>query len=159
MVLFDPGNRFLLGVDLGIDRVHLYRFDQATGTVTPNEPASASVAPGAGARHIALHPNGRFAYVIDELASTITSFAWDAAKGTLGPLGAISTLPAGFTGTSTTAEIAVHPNGRFLYGSNRGHDSIAVFRIGAAGDLQLVEITPREAGRRATSRSIRQAAG
>jgi 6-phosphogluconolactonase len=140
MALFDPGNRFLLGADLGLDRVHVYRFAASTGTATPNEPASAAVAPGAGPRHLAIHPNGRFAYVIDEMGSTITSFSWDGTKGTLGPLGTISTLPAGFAGTSTTAEIVVHPNGRFLYGSNRGHDSIAVFRIGAAGDLQLVEI-------------------
>ncbi len=140
MVLFDPGNHFLLGADLGLDRVHVYRFAAANGAATPNEPPSAAVAPGAGPRHLALHPNGRFAYVIDELASTITSFTWDGTKGTLGPLGTNSTLPAGFSGTSATAEIVVHPNGRFLYGSNRGHDSIAVFRIGAGGDLQLVEI-------------------
>jgi 6-phosphogluconolactonase len=140
MVLFDPANRFLYGADLGLDRVHVYRFDATTGAATPNDPPSASVAPGAGARHLAFHPNGRFAYVIDELASTVTSFAWNPAAGTLAPLGSISTLPAGFIGTSTTAEIAIHPNGRFLYGSNRGHDSLAVFRIGDAGDLHLVEI-------------------
>jgi 6-phosphogluconolactonase len=139
MVLFDPANKFLYGADLGLDVVHVYRFNAASGAATPNDPPSGSVAAGAGPRHIAFHPNGRFAYVIDELASTITTFDWDASAGTLKARGSISTLPTGFTGTSTTAEIAIHPSGRFLYGSNRGHDSIAVFRIADDGSLTLVE--------------------
>jgi 6-phosphogluconolactonase len=141
-VLFDARNRFLLGADLGLDRVFVYRFDAATGRVTPNDPPSGSVAPGAGPRHLAFHPNGRFLFAIDELASTITSFTWDGERGRLGRLGSVSTLPADFHGQSATAEIAVHPNGRFLYGSNRGHDSIAVFDIAANGSLTPVEFQP-----------------
>jgi 6-phosphogluconolactonase len=142
MVLFDPDNRFLYGADLGLDRVFVYRFDQGTGKATPNSSPFASVAAGAGPRHLAWHPNGRFAYVINELASTITMFAWNRQAGTLTGGSTVSTLPQGFSGTSSTAEIAVHPNGKFLYGSNRGHDSIAVFSIGASGELHFVEAQP-----------------
>jgi 6-phosphogluconolactonase len=141
-VVFDPSNRYLLEADLGIDQVLVYRFDAATGRLTPNDPPSASVEPGAGPRHLAFHPNGRRVFVINELSSSITSFAWDGAKGTLRSLGTISTLPRDFAGQNSTAEIAVHPNGRFLYGSNRGHDSIAVFGIPADGPLVPVEHEP-----------------
>ena len=140
MVQFDLSNRFLLGADLGMDRVHVYRFDAATGKVTPNDPSSAAVPAGAGPRHLVLHPNGRFAFVINELASTIATFGWNGTTGAMTPAGTISTLPPKFSGASTTAEIAVHPSGRFLYGSNRGHDSIAVFEIAASGALRLVEV-------------------
>jgi 6-phosphogluconolactonase len=138
MVLFDAGNQFLYGADLGVDRVHVYRFDPATGAIT--QAASAAVAAGAGPRHLVLHPNGRTAFVINELASTISTFARNATTGALTLNGTLSTLPNGFTGASTTAEIAIHPNGKFLYGSNRGHDSIAVYSVGANGELKLVEI-------------------
>ena len=141
-VVFDPTNHFLLEADLGIDRILVYRFDQASGRLTPNDPPSAAVTPGSGPRHLAFHPNGRFVFVINELSSTITSFAWDGAKGSLRSLGTLSTLPAGHTGENSTAEIAVHPNGRFLYGSNRGHDSLAVFSVAADGTLALVEHEP-----------------
>jgi len=137
--VFDAQNNFLIGSDLGIDRVLVYRFSAANGTLFANDPASASLPPGAGPRHFAFHPNGRFAFSINELASTITSFSWDAQSGRLGAVGSISTLPADFHADSTTAEIAVHPNGRFVYGSNRGHDSIAVFAMNADGTLRLVE--------------------
>jgi len=137
--VFDPSNRYLLAVDLGIDKVLIYKFDQATGKVTPNDPASASLPPGSGPRHLAFHPSGRFVFVINELLSTISTFGWDGAKGALTPVSSTSTLPAGFTGQNSTAEIAVHPNGRFVYGSNRGHDSIAVFSAGSDGHLTLVE--------------------
>jgi 6-phosphogluconolactonase len=141
MVLFSPDNKFLYGADLGVDRVHVYGFDAATGKATPAAPGAA-VAPGAGPRHLVLHPNGRFAFVINELNSTIATFARDAATGALTGTGraAISTLPARFTVASSTAEIAIHPSGRFVYGSNRGHDSIAVYEAGADGTLRLVEI-------------------
>ena len=107
--------------------------------MTPNDPPSARLPPGAGPRHLSFHPNGRFVFAISELSSTITSFAWDGAKGALRSIGTLSTLPAGYSGQSSTAEIAVHPNGRFLYGSNRGHDSIVAMSIGADGTLALVE--------------------
>jgi 6-phosphogluconolactonase len=125
----DPSNRFAFVADLGLDKVMIYRFDAAHGTLSPGEPSAASVTPGAGPRHFAFHPNGRFAYVINEMGSTVTAFRYDARKGELTSIQTISTLPAGFTGSTTTAEVQVHPSGRFLYGSNRGHDSIAIFTI------------------------------
>ena len=138
-VVFDPSNRYLLEADLGLDKILVYRFDAATGKVTPNDPPSVSLVPGSGPRHLAFHPNGRFVFTINEMASTVTTLTWDAAKGALAMLGSQSTLPEGFKGTSSTAELQVHPNGRFLYGSNRGHDSIAVFSIAADGSLKPVE--------------------
>jgi 6-phosphogluconolactonase len=138
-VVFDPTNHYLLEADLGLDQILVYRFDQASGRLTPNDPPSARLTPGSGPRHVAFHPNGHFVFAINELSSTMTSLAWDAAKGTLRSLATQSTLPAGHTGENSTAEVAVHPNGRFLYGSNRGHDSIVVFTIAADGTLALVE--------------------
>ena len=138
-VVFDPSNRYLLEADLGLDKILVYRFDAASGKVTPNDPPSVSLVPGSGPRHLVFHPNGKFVFTINEMASTITTLTWDGAKGALAMLGSQSTLPDGFTGNSSTAEIQVHPNGRFLYGSNRGHDSIAVFSIAADGTLKAVE--------------------
>ena len=138
-VVFDPSNRYLLEADLGLDKILVYRFDAASGKVTPNDPPSVSLVPGSGPRHLAFHPNGKFVFTINEMASTITTLTWDATKGVLTMLGSQSTLPEGFKGNSSTAEIQVHPNGRFLYGSNRGHDSIAVFSIAADGTLKAVE--------------------
>jgi 6-phosphogluconolactonase len=138
-----PDNRFALACDLGADRVFVYALDAAKAGLAPHDPPSAALAPGAGPRHLAFHPNGRFALVVNELNSTVTSFAWDAARGTLKEIQSVPTLPAGFTNTSTTAEIEVHPNGRFVYASNRGHDSLAVFALDAdTGQLSLVEIVP-----------------
>ncbi len=116
-VVFDATNRFLLGVNLGTNRVLVFRFDQATGRLTPNAPPSASVPAGAGSRHLAFAPGERDAFVIDELASTVTPMTWDAERGVLTPRASVTTLPSDFKGTSTTAEIAIHPNGRALYGS------------------------------------------
>ena len=124
--------------DLGLDKLFVYRFDPAKGTLTPNDPPSVSVAPGAGPRHFAFHPNGRNAYVINELASTVTAFHYDGERGILEPLQTISTLPKGFKGDNTTAEVQVHPSGKFLYGSNRGHNSIAIFII----DEKTGRLTP-----------------
>jgi 6-phosphogluconolactonase len=118
--------------DLGLDKVFVYRFDPLKGTLTPNEPPSVAVPPGSGPRHFAFHPNGRNAYVINELASTVTAFHYDSDRGVLEPLQTISTLPKDFKGSNTTAEVQVHPSGKFLYGSNRGHNSIAVFAIDPA---------------------------
>lgn len=133
-------NRFALNADLGMDEIFVYRFDASKGKLAPNDPPFAKVAPGAGPRHMAFHPNGRFAYVIDELNSTVTAFSYNAKAGMLRQLQSVSTLPKNFTGENSTAEVAVHPNGKFLYASNRGHDSLAVFAIDPArGTLKFVE--------------------
>lgn len=135
-----PDNRFALVADLGLDQVLVYRLDPAKGSLAANNPAFARVAPGAGPRHFAFHPSGRFAYVINEIQSTVTAFAWDAASGVLKSLQTIATLPKDFTGENSTAELEIDPSGKFLYGSNRGHDSIAVFAVDAAkGTLTTVE--------------------
>jgi 6-phosphogluconolactonase len=128
----DAANRFAFVADLGLDKVLVYRFDQSAGTLEPNDPPAASIAPGSGPRHFAFHPGGRFAYVINEMKSTVTAFAYDADRGTLQTFQTVSTLPEDSDGRSSTAEVQVHPSGKFLYGSNRGHDSIAAFAIDAA---------------------------
>jgi 6-phosphogluconolactonase len=140
-----PDSRFAIAVDLGLDQLLVYRFDPAKGSLTPNNPPFAKVEPGAGPRHFAFHPSGKFGYVINEMQSTITAFSYNAAKGTLRSLQTVSTLPKDFSGNNDTAEIQVHPSGRFLYGSNRGHDSIAVFAIDRRkGTLKPVEYVPTQ---------------
>jgi 6-phosphogluconolactonase len=137
----DAANRFAVAADLGLDKLLVYRFDAVKGTLAPNDPPFASLRPKSGPRHFAFHPQGRFAYVINELSSTVTAFAYDADHGVLKELQTVSTLPNGFSGENSTAEVQVHPSGKFLYGSNRGHDSIVVFKIdGEKGTLQLIEI-------------------
>jgi len=138
MVGFDAHNRFLVAADKGLDRLLVYRFDASTGGLTPNQPPSTALPPGSGPRHFAFHPNGTWLFAINEQAATITTFSWDQEKGRLTASGNVSTRPAEIT-TGSTAEIVVHPSGRFVYGSNRGHDSIAVFAVGAGGALTLVE--------------------
>ncbi len=138
MVGFDARNRFLVAADKGLDRLLVYRFDAPTGGLTPNQPPSAALPPGSGPRHFAFHPNGTWLFAINEQAATITTFSWDQESGRLAASGSVSTRPVEIT-TGSTAEIAVHPSGRFVYGSNRGHDSIAVFAVGAGGALRLVE--------------------
>lgn len=144
MITFDPAGKYAALVDLGIDKVLIYQLNTSSGKLVPHDvatqlgamaPSYAGAAPGAGPRHIAFAASGRYAYVINELASTIAVYAYDANNGTLRELQTISTLPAGFGGQSTTAEIAIHPNGRFLYGSNRGDDSIAIFAVDPASGL------------------------
>jgi 6-phosphogluconolactonase len=135
-----PAGRFVLTCDLGLDKVLVYRLDPAKGTLVPNDPPSVSLKPGAGPRHLAFHPNGRLVFVISEMGSSLTSFSWDSRRGALKELETVSTLPAGFTGNSNCAEVQMHPSGKFLYGSNRGHDSIAVFAVDPRmGKLSLVE--------------------
>lgn len=135
----DPGNRFAFVADLGLDKVMIYKFDAAKGTITANDPPAAKVAPGAGPRHFAFHPTGKFAYVINELGNTVNVFKYDAKKGSLKEIQSIPTLPEGFTKNSYTAEVVAHPSGKFLYGSNRGHDSIAIFTVDAkTGKLTAV---------------------
>ncbi|MBI1917297.1 MAG: lactonase family protein [Planctomycetes bacterium] len=131
----DAANHFAFAADLGLDKVLVYRFDAKKGTLTPNDPPSASVAPRSGPRHFAFHPDGRHAYVINEMANTVTAFDYDAESGVLKEIQTISTLPEGFKGKTWTAEVVVHPSGKFLYGSNRGHDSIAIFTIDSNGKL------------------------
>ncbi|HEU4751893.1 MAG TPA: lactonase family protein, partial [Armatimonadota bacterium] len=138
-----PDNRFAFAADLGLDKILIYRFDAARGTLTPNEPAFAKVAPGSGPRHFAFHPNGRHAYVINEMKSTVTAFDYDPKRGALAEIQTLSTLPADFHGGSSCAEVQVHPSGKFLYGSNRGHNSIAMFRIDpATGKLTAIGHEP-----------------
>lgn len=120
-------NRFAFVADLGLDKVLIYKLNR--GKLTPNDPPAADVAPGSGPRHFAFHPRGDFAYVINELGNTVTAFAYGKEKGSLTEIQTIGSLPAGFEGKSYTAEVVVHPSGKFLYGSNRGHDSIAIFTV------------------------------
>lgn len=127
-VNFDPTGRILIAADLGTDKLMLYRYEES-GMLTPSDPPFASLAPGAGPRHVAVHPSGKFIYSVNELLSTVTAFAYDADSATLTEVQTIGTLPGNFEGENTTAEIRVHPSGNFLYASNRGHDSIAVFGI------------------------------
>ena len=138
-----PGERFAYVDDLGLDETLIYKYDSAKGTLTPNAPPFATLDPNTGPRHFALRPDGKFAYVVGEMGHTVTVFANDLKKGSLEKLQTISTLPADFSGRNDDAEIEVHPSGKFLYASNRGHESIAVYAIGPAkGTLTLVEITP-----------------
>ena len=128
-VNLDPTNHYLFSCDLGTDSLFVYRFDSAKGTLTPNNPATVTLAAGAGPRHFAMQ-NGRDAYILNELDSTLSHFHYEGSYGTFTPQETISTLPEG-TGKieNSTAEVFIHPNSKFLYGSNRGHDSIAVFAI------------------------------
>jgi 6-phosphogluconolactonase len=130
----DLAGRIALVADLGLDKVMLYGFG-ANGTLTPNPTPFATLPPGSGPRHLAFGKSGAFAYVINELSSTVATFAYDAATGGLKSVQSLSTLPPGYTGKSYPAEVAVSPDGRFLYGSNRGHESIASFAIDASTGL------------------------
>ncbi|MDB6057410.1 MAG: pgl 2 [Verrucomicrobiales bacterium] len=138
-IICAPKSVWALGCDLGLDKVMVFKVNPSDATVMCNKTAPVSVKPGAGPRHIALHPNNKFAYVINELDSTMTAFSWDATGGTLKELQNVSTLPKSFEGKNFPAEVAVHPNGKFVFGSNRGHDSIVVYKVDAkTGMLTLV---------------------
>ena len=134
----DAANRFAFVPDLGADRVMFYRFDAETGRLAPNDPAFVESEPGAGPRHFDFHPDGRHAYVINELGSTVTAYDYDAEAGVLCPIHTVSTLPEGYEGDTTCADIHVTADGRFVYGSNRGHDSIARFSV----DQESGRLTP-----------------
>jgi 6-phosphogluconolactonase (cycloisomerase 2 family) len=138
MILAAPDNRFVLATDLGQDRTYVYRFDAATGKLTAAAQPYVSLPSGDGPRHFAFHPNGRWLFAIQEEASTIARFEYDAATGRLEAREMISTLPDGFSGTNFASEILVAPAGKFLYAGNRLHDSIAVFAIGGNGVLSRV---------------------
>jgi 6-phosphogluconolactonase len=142
-----PDNRFALAADLGLDEVLSYRFSAAKGTLTPNNPAYATLNRGSGPRHLVFHPNGKFAYVLTELESSVTVFAYEARNGSLSPLQTLSTLSTlrnDYSGPKEAAEIAVHPNGKFLYASNRaGIDTISAFTINPTkGTLNLKDEYP-----------------
>jgi len=144
-IKLDPTNHFALVADLGLDKLFVYRFNSETGSLEPNDPPFAAVAPGSGPRHIAFHPNGKFVYLINEIACTIITYAWDSTTGKLIELQTSSTLPSDFKGKNTCAEIEVYPNGKFLYASNRGHESLAVFAIDSTnGKISLLEHIPTQ---------------
>lgn len=135
-----PDNRFAFVADLGLDKIMVYRLGIDHAKITAHDPAFVRVRPGAGPRHVAFDRQGKFAYVINELDGTVTAFAYGSHAGVLTEIQTISTLPRGFTGSNGCAELCLHPNGQFLYASNRGHDSIAIYRVDAAqGTLSLIE--------------------
>jgi len=131
MAAVDPDNRFVWVADLGIDRIMAYKIHAAKGMV-PNDPPFVQITGGSGPRHLVFRRDSKFAWVINELAATVTVFSCDAAKGTMGHVQTISTLPPDYTGPRSGAEIRLHPSGMFLYASNRGHDSIAVYKVDLA---------------------------
>ncbi len=142
-IVVSPDNRFALAADLGIDKIMIYRLDAATAKLTANEAQPfVKQKPGSGPRHITFSPNGNHVYVINELANTVTFFDYAADTGALTERQTISTLPADFTGKSYTADLKITPDGKLLYGTNRGHDSIASYRIADDGKLTLISIEP-----------------
>lgn len=142
MIVKAPKSAYIFSVDKGSDRIYSYLGTYADDGI--GQMSYFSTAKGAGPRHLDFHPNGKMCYVINELNSTINTYSFDAEKGKLKELQSISTLPADFKGANTTAEIFVHPNGRFVYGSNRGHNSIAIFKITNTGTLELVGHEPTQ---------------
>jgi 6-phosphogluconolactonase len=139
-IVFDPSGRFIAVPDKGLDRVFVFRLDAASGKLAPNDPASVVSRAGDGPRHIAFHPQKDFAYVVNELSSSVTTYRFDPKRGGLQPIQILPSVPPGFTGDNTGAEIRVAPSGRFVYASNRGHDSIAVFAVDPrAGTLTAVD--------------------
>jgi 6-phosphogluconolactonase len=147
MIAPTPDGRYVLATDLGTDQVIIYQLDLGTGTLRPNPdgPASVRTEAGAGPRHFAFAPNGHIVYVINELSSTLSVYAYDGEVGTLTPIQSVSTLPEEFRDKSTCAQVVVSPDGRFVYGSNRGHDSIAIFAVeGAGGEVRPVGHEPTQ---------------
>jgi 6-phosphogluconolactonase len=128
-VTLDPANRFAIAADLGVDRLYIYRLDLDEGELRPASEPFVSVAPGSGPRHFAFHPTGAFGYLVNELNGTLVVYEYDEREGTLTELQVVSTLPEGYDGVTWAADVHVHPSGDFVYASNRGHDSLAIFRI------------------------------
>jgi 6-phosphogluconolactonase (cycloisomerase 2 family) len=137
MIQADASGRYVIGADLGSDRIFVWRYDAAHGTLAGNEPSGVSLPPGDGPRHFSFHPNGRWMYSLQEEGSTLVAFDYDADKGTLRAKQSISSLPPGFAGSNFTSEVMVSADGRFVYAANRLHDSIAWFSIDAAGALKF----------------------
>lgn len=141
-ILTDPSNRYVCAVDLGLDQVLVYQLNVAQATLTPSPSGNYHAKPGTGPRHIAFHPNGKNLFIIHELGNVLVAAQWDSSQGKIAELASASTLPNDFSGDSSTAEVLVHPSGKFVYGSNRGHDSIAVFAFDEkAGRLTSVAHT------------------
>ena len=138
MIQADPSGRFVLHVDLGLDKIYVWRFDEQKGLLTPCEPPAVSLPPGDGPRHFAFHPDGQRLYSIQEEGSTIVLFDYDGATGRLVARQTISTLPPGFAGSNFCSEVLVSADGRFVYAGNRLHDSIGIFAVGANGTLTFV---------------------
>ncbi len=138
MIQADPAGRFVLHVDLGLDQIFVWKFDEQTGVLTANEPHAVSLPPGDGPRHFHFHPNGRWFYSIQEEGSTIVLFDYNAESGRLAPRQTVSTLPRGFAGSNFCSEILVSADGRFVYAGNRLHDSIGIFAVGPDGDLTFL---------------------
>jgi 6-phosphogluconolactonase len=135
-----PDNRFVLNCDLGLDKVFAYHLDADAGKLEPADRMFTTVAPGSGPRHLVFSADGKFVYVINEMGGTITVFSYDAANAAMAEVQTISSLPKDFSAKNTSAEIALHPSGKFLYASNRGHDSIALFSVDRkSGKLTFVE--------------------
>ncbi|HEX4054320.1 MAG TPA: lactonase family protein [Tepidisphaeraceae bacterium] len=142
---FDPSGKFVLVPDLGVDKVYIYRFDPVTRTLIAASPPTVSVTPGFGPRHMSFHPNGKFAYLINEMGGTVVVFSWDSAAGQLRALQTLSTVPPDYHGLNTSAEVHVLPNGRFLYATNRGPDDIAIFAADpGSGALRLLGYQPTQ---------------
>jgi len=139
MILSDPSGRWVLVNDLGLDRTFVYHLDRASGKLILNSPPFAAARPGAGPRHLAFHPSGRYVYVINELDSTLVAFAFETERGVLRPIQTLSTLPKGFAGNNIAGQVLVVPSGKFVYGSNRGYDSVVVFSIHPqSGELTFI---------------------
>ncbi|OWK41096.1 lactonase family protein [Fimbriiglobus ruber] len=137
-----PDNRYAFAADLGTDQILSYKLDPAAAKLTPNDPPFVKAPAGAGPRHLTFHPNGKWVYVINELLNSVTAFDYDTAAGKLTEKQTIPTLPDDFKGTSYCADLKITPDGKFLYGTNRGHDSVAAYSIGDDGRLSLVAIEP-----------------
>lgn len=128
---FDPTGRYVVVPDKGLDKVHVFRFDGERGKLLACDPPYVKARYGAIPRHIAFHPKRPYAYVVNEMDSTVNAYHWDTARGTLEPFQRVPTTPTGYVGDNTGAEIAITPSGKFVYASNRGHDSIAIFAVDA----------------------------
>jgi 6-phosphogluconolactonase len=139
-IRFDPSHRFVLLADLGLDKIFVYRLNPKTGALTPSDPPFASVAPGSGPRHTAFDPHGRYVYAINQTANSIVRFGWNSDRGVLTQFETVSTLPEGFKGENMGSEILMHPSGKFLYATNRGNNSVAVFSVQTdTGRLTLIQ--------------------
>jgi 6-phosphogluconolactonase len=142
-IIVGPSNRYAFAADLGLDKIMIYKFDSTEGKLEPNDEPWAKIKAGAGPRHFTFHPSGRYAYLINELDNTLVAFSYDETRGTLKELQTAPALPEDFAGTSYCADVHVAPSGKFVYGSNRGHDSIVIYEIAeASGELTYVDHEP-----------------
>ncbi|MCA9258058.1 MAG: lactonase family protein [Planctomycetales bacterium] len=135
---FTPDGAYAFAADLGLDKVLVYRFDLNDGALRPADPSFASTPPGAGPRHLAFHPDGDEAYVVNEMGASVTSLQWNSSEGRLAALGTVEALPKGFEGQRWSAEIVVHPSARFIFCSHRGHNVVATLSLAKGGDLKFV---------------------